>query len=278
MMPFLLAEFANREHGLPLYVCCVGSHEQNYLSRPSGYSSHQLLLTRSGKGVFHANGDREHILGEGSALILPAGIPHEYKPDPSEDGWDLGFIAFDGDAAGPIVERLGGTKPVIWKPGNFGELWDRLESLWQQISLSGENGYWDASRRLFDILLLALEGQPGKRTKQQVVPAGQPNSALQNAVKLIHDHYNERLLLSNVAKAAGYSVQHFHRLFLSSYGMTPQRYIHQLRMRRSVQLFHDQPGVSVEKVAQQLGMETSYFIRMFKKTYGKTPKQYLKDE
>ncbi|MBP1966641.1 helix-turn-helix transcriptional regulator [Paenibacillus aceris] len=69
---------------------------------------------------------------------------------------------------------------------------------------------------------------------------------------------------------------HFHRLFIGSYGVTPQQYIQQIRMRRSVQLFQENPGITIEKVAQQLGMDTSYFIRIFKRTYGQTPKQFMK--
>ncbi|WP_189021005.1 helix-turn-helix transcriptional regulator [Paenibacillus marchantiophytorum] len=44
----------------------------------------------------------------------------------------------------------------------------------------------------------------------------------------------------------------------------------------SLQLFQENPGITVEQVAHQLGMETSYFIRIFKRTYGDTPKQFIK--
>lgn len=281
MMPFLLAEFANLEKTLPLYVYCVGSHEQKHLMRPEGYQAHQLFLSRRGKGTFRiedsGKGTRDLILTPGKALLLPAHIPHSYFPDESDDVWDLGFVAFQGTAAAPILEQ--GHKLSVLDVPNFDELWDQLEGLWHLISMNGEKAYWEASKRMYDLLLSLLEGQAtSKKSNQSVFPAGQPNAALHTAVKLIHDHYNERLLLTNVARAAGYSVQHFHRLFMQSYGVTPQQYIHQLRMRRSIQLFHEQPGITVEKVAEQLGMETSYFIRMFKRTYGTTPKQYLKQE
>jgi AraC-like DNA-binding protein len=278
MMPFLLAEFANLEKILPLYVYCVGSHEQKHLDRSGGYSANQLFLCRSGKGIFRIEGRQDLIMTPGTVLILPAYVPHAYFPDRSEEVWDLGFVAFNGNAASPLLlEQMSDIVLTVLMAPNFDRLWNQLESLWYLISLNGEQAYWEASKRIYDMALTLLEGQTaGKKAEKNIYPAGQANAALQTAVKLIHDHYNERLLLTNVARAAGYSVQHFHRLFVGSYGVTPQQYILQLRMRRSQQLFQENPSIAVEKVAQQLGMETSYFIRIFKRTYGTTPKQYLK--
>ncbi|SDC77065.1 AraC-type DNA-binding protein [Paenibacillus sp. UNCCL117] len=290
MMPFLFADNANLEQRLPLYVLCVGSHEQREIDRlRSGYPAHQLFLTRRGKGRFRLADGREYGLSAGMALLMPAHTRHSYRPDKAEDTWDLGFIAFGGGAAEGLLLQLGVSKlaaggtpqqqaepePVAVHAPNFAELWLKLEGIWHSIHQGGEHAY-DASRRLYDLLLAWMEGQyPAAKPSKKVVPSGQPNPALQAAVQWIHDHSNERLLLSNIANAAGYSVQHFHRLFVAGYGMTPQQYMLQLRMSRSLQLFKDYPGITVERVAEQLGMDTSYFIRMFKRTYGTTPKRHV---
>jgi AraC-like DNA-binding protein len=278
MMPFLFAEFAMLDNKLPLYVYCVGSHEQKHLLRPDGYPAHQLFLSRRGKGVFRIQGSPDMVMTPGTMLILPAGVHHEYFPDQSEDAWELGFVAFSGSIASSILEHLGNQNPTQLKQNQFQDYWNKLESLWQLINLNSESGYWEASRKMYDFLLSVIEGQSGQEIKQRMKPIGHSNAALQEAIKLIHDHYNERLHLSNLARAVGYSVQHFHRLFVSIYGISPMLYIQQIRMRRSVQLFEENPSITVEKVAQQLGMETSYFIRIFKRTYGQTPKQFIKYE
>jgi len=277
MMPFLLAEVANIEQTLPLYVCCVGSHEQKHLIRPNGYSAHQLFLSRSGRGIFRIPERGDLIMTPGSILILPAGIPHSYFPEWPSDVWDLGFVAFQGQAANPMLTQMSQILMKAAVAPNFAAIWDQLEALWHLISLNGENAYWESSKRLYTLMLTVLEGQTTtKPAANSMSPAGQLPPALQVAVKLIHDHYNERLLLSNVARAAGYSEQHFRRLFFSYYKLTPHQYILQLRLRRSTQLLLEDPGVAVEAVAQQIGMDTSYFIRMFKGTYGMTPNQYRK--
>ncbi|MCR2807553.1 helix-turn-helix transcriptional regulator [Paenibacillus soyae] len=278
MMPFLLAEHANIEKPLPLYVFCVGSHEQKEIDRrQNGYPAHQLFLTRRGKGTFRFDDGREFTLTRRMAFLLPAHSGHHYRPDESEDVWDLGFVAFQGGAADALMAQLGDLALNAVEAPNFDQLWHQLEAIWHVINQGSEQAY-EASRRMYDMLLTFMEGQhPVSRTSKKVYPADQPNPALQSAVRLIHDHYDERLLLSNVARAAGYSVQHFHRLFVANYGVTPQQYILQLRMRRSLQLFEDYPGITVDRVAEKLGMDTSYFIRMFKRTYGITPKQHAKN-
>lgn len=277
MLPFLLGETANLEQVLPLYVCIVGNHAQKHLARPDGYPAHQIFLSRSGSGIFRIKDQPELVLMPGTLLLLPADTPHDYYPCRSDEIWDLGFVAFNGSAAGPLLEQMREMAMKAVPVPNFDSLWEQLESLWHVIGSNGEQAYWESSRRLYGMVLSILEGQyAGIRPRRNVYPSGQSNAALQTAIQLIHDHCNERLLLTNVARAAGYSVQHFHRLFVESFGITPQQYILQLRMRSAVRLFEEQPGIAVEKAAEMVGMDVSYFIRMFKRTYGTTPKQYLK--
>ncbi|WP_438445408.1 AraC family transcriptional regulator [Gorillibacterium sp. sgz5001074] len=277
MMPFLLAEFANLEETLPLYVYCAGNHEQHRIDRPQGYPAHQIFLCRSGTGIFRIHGRPEQTLPAGSVLLLPADTPHSYTPASPLESWDLGFVAFNGKAASSLLGLMGDRAGAVHRTKHFAALWEQLEALWQLISLNGENATWEASRRIYSMAVTLLESwAPPKRASQNSLSGGHPTSALQTAVRLMHTHYSERLLVSNLARAAGYSVQHFHRLFVAEYHVTPQQYLLQLRMRRSVQLFTDFSGISVEEVAQRLGMETSYFIRMFKRFYGSTPKQYIK--
>lgn len=275
MMPFLLAEFPNPDITMPLYVSCVGSHAQKKLDRPRGYNAHQLFLSRRGSGVFRIAGGTELTLTPGTILLLPAKVGHTYTPDDSGEIWDLGFVAFHGEAVEALLEAMNRIVLKVLPAPNFEHLWKQLESLWHLINLNGEAGYWEASKHMYDILLSVLEGQtPAKKSPKALYSSAHPNKAIRNAVKLMHEHYNERLLLANVARAAGYSIQHFHRLFVADYGVTPQQYILQLRMGHALQLLEGNPGISVEKIAEKVGMDTSYFIRMFKRTYGVTPKKY----
>lgn len=289
MMPFMYADNDNLEQRLPLFVRCVGSHEQMGIDRMrNGYIAHQLFLTRRGNGRFRIADGQEFGLSAGMALLMPAHTRHLYQPDSSGDSWNLGYIAFSGSAADVWLSQLGAgrrsadgttsmsreTEPVAIHAPNFEELWTKLEGIWHAIQVGGEHAY-DASRRMYDLLLAWMEGQcPAAMPSRKLETSDLPNSALQAAVQWMHDHSNERMLLSGAAKAAGYSIQHFHRLFVAGYGVTPRQYVLQLRMSRALQLFKDYPGITVFRVAEKLGMDAGHFIRMFKRMYGTTPKRY----
>ncbi|MNN53466.1 HTH-type transcriptional activator RhaS [compost metagenome] len=66
-------------------------------------------------------------------------------------------------------------------------------------------------------------------------------------------------------------MQHFQRLFLQEYGVTPHKYLQNLRLQRALQMITESPERPVQDLALNVGMETNYFIRVFRKTYGCTP-------
>ncbi|MFE5318006.1 helix-turn-helix transcriptional regulator [Paenibacillus sp. NPDC056579] len=274
MLPFILAN-SNPEQLPPLYIYCIGYHEQKHIYRPTGFPVYQFFLTRKGSGMFRIFGKEELILSEGSLLLLGKGVPHEYFPSNKEEGWELGFIGFQGDASGVMATLIGSGKPMTVSEERFQLLWTELIELWHSVNDHESYSVWDASRRLYSILLTLQEVQIRVDATSASHVRNQPNQALQHATRFLEEHYNEDLHLANVAYAVGYSVQHLHRLFSSAYGVTPNRYLQMIRLRRALQLFQLYPGITIEEAAGQVGMETSYFIKMFKKIYGTTPKQYV---
>lgn len=274
MLPFILAH-TNARPLPPLYVYCIGYHEQKQITRPTGFPAYQLLFTRRGSGIFRRIGQDEMILNAGSILLLGEGVPHEYFAASKEEGWELGFIGFQGNASSAAAALAGIGQPRMIQEERFSRLWEELIQLWHIVNDNEPDSVWEASVRFYAILL-SLQKEQAHEGEQAAHPSrGQPNKALQHATRILEEHYNENLQLSNVARAVGYSVQHFHRLFLGAYGVTPGRYLQMIRLRRALQLFHDYPGIAIEEAAGQVGMETSYFIKIFKKIYGTTPKQYV---
>lgn len=274
MLPFILSN-ANPQQLPPLYVYCIGYHEQKQISRPTGFPVYQLFLTRKGSGTFRIFGQGDISLSAGTLLLLGEGVPHEYFPSGKDEGWELGFIGFQGDASSVIASLVGMGKPITVPEERFQLLWTELVEMWHIVNEYEPDSAWEASRRLYGILLALQkeqayeEGQPARHSRVQ------PNKALQHATRFLQEHHNEDLHMANVAHAVGYSVQHLHRLFLHAYGVTPNRYLQMIRLRRALQLFQHHPGITIEEVAGQVGMETSYFIKVFRNIYGTTPKQYV---
>ncbi len=97
-----------------------------------------------------------------------------------------------------------------------------------------------------------------------------------DAVKrYIADHLTDRLELNDLAKAAGYSRFHFHRMFLEAEGITPRLFVEGQRLKHACDLL--KKGHSVTSAALDSGFATSsQFSRVFKKLFRSSPSEWLK--
>lgn len=97
---------------------------------------------------------------------------------------------------------------------------------------------------------------------------------MQRAIDYMAAHITEPIAIQTIAKKLQMSESNFSHAFKKQMGLSPQKYLHKLKMDKGVQLLKIQ---NVTDVALDLGYENpSHFIRLFKETYGLTPKQYQK--
>lgn len=277
MLPFALIETSQDWADLPLYPYSVGRHIQYHHHRPSGFPAHQVFLIRSGSGCFRdLESGRETLLEPGMAFAFPADRGHEYYPLSAEP-WHVGVLGLGGSLAEELlaVNELLPSSPL--RPDNFSACWAMVSDIWHEAAAL-QDGTLQAERveaisvTLYRLLLLLRRREPAAAE-----PDGSPaletlqGGALQEAINFINRHYAGPVLNSNIAAAAGYSVQHFQRLFVQEYGITPHKYLQNLRLKRALQLMKEDPSMPVQEIALSIGMETNYFIRMFRGAYGCTP-------
>ncbi|WP_379126693.1 AraC family transcriptional regulator [Paenibacillus sp. sgz500958] len=260
----------------PVYPYSVGRHVQYHHVRPAGFPVHQIFLIRSGSGLFRdLESGTDNILEPGMAFSFPPDRGHEYYPL-SHEPWHVGFVGLSGSSCHDFLERAGMLPSSPFHPVSFEECWSEIGNLWhganpQPAVRHDEESMQGLSVMLYKLLLmLRIPSQsPGTMNKPR---SGEiRGGALQKAVELINGHFTEPLLISNLASAVGYSVQHFQRLFLQEYGITPHQYLQDLRLERALQILTENTAIPIQDIAANLGMETNYFIRIFRKTYGCTP-------
>jgi AraC family transcriptional regulator len=79
---------------------------------------------------------------------------------------------------------------------------------------------------------------------------------------------SEVISLDNLANAAAQSPFHFQRTFAQTLGITPHRYVMQLRLKRAVELIQN-GRLSLKAVAAETGFaDQSHLSRWARKTYG----------
>ena len=236
----------------------------------------QIFLIRSGAGLFRdLESGIEITLEPGMAFAFPANRGHEYYPLTHEP-WHVAFIGYHGSQAHSILEGVGLQSLTPFRPERFEECWEEIGGIWHKVNQQGNNrqdehSIEDLSVTIYKLLLMLRRSESPMGIEGRLEFENVRNEALQKAIDLINEHFTEPLLISNLAGAVGYSVQHFQRLFLQEYGITPHRYLQNLRLQRAMQMITENTDISVQDIALNLGMETNYFIRVFRKAYGCTP-------
>jgi AraC family transcriptional regulator len=100
-----------------------------------------------------------------------------------------------------------------------------------------------------------------------------PEIALFRALSFIETHLEEELSVERVAREAGYSPYHFHRLFTRLTGETLAAYVRRLRLESSSVLLRS--GRPVTEAALASGYWThEAFTRAFRRSFGRAPRAF----
>lgn len=117
-----------------------------------------------------------------------------------------------------------------------------------------------------------VERTPGCRS----VPAGRGlgDKAVRDVVEYMHAHLAEDVGLENLSAVARLSKFHFLRSFKVSTGVTPHRFLIEIRMARAAELLRTTPS-TVNWVAAQCGYRNhSHFATVFAEHIGQSPARY----
>lgn len=97
---------------------------------------------------------------------------------------------------------------------------------------------------------------------------------LRRARELIETRYAESLKVSDLARAAGWSVAHLHDQFRAAFQSTPRQEILSRRLRAAREQLVSS-GRSIKQIAADTGFtHSSAFCSAFRRAFGQTPKAY----
>jgi AraC-like DNA-binding protein len=97
---------------------------------------------------------------------------------------------------------------------------------------------------------------------------------LRLVLMLVEDNIRRQLVIRDLATAVNLSSGRLAHLFKSEVGVSPQRYLNNLRMEKAKELLEN-GLLSGKEIAAEVGIpNASRFCRSFKARYGTTPKEY----
>lgn len=98
---------------------------------------------------------------------------------------------------------------------------------------------------------------------------------INRAIDHVTGNLASSLKLDDVARVAGFSPHHFHRIFRALMGETLANFVKRVRLERAVSLLSHQPDRSLTDVALATGFSSSSdFSRCFRAQYGVPPRAF----
>lgn len=91
----------------------------------------------------------------------------------------------------------------------------------------------------------------------------------------IQEHYTERITTKMLAQEFGLVPSYLSKLFREYKGVTPNRYIQDIRIEKSKEILVNSPSIMTKDVALMVGyVDSSYFSKVFKKSTNMYPSEY----
>lgn len=101
-----------------------------------------------------------------------------------------------------------------------------------------------------------------------------PNDYARQMAECIERQYMQPLTIEEMASDIGLSRAHLSRLFKAAYGITPQAFLINTRLRHAEAFLRE--GYGVKQTAYLCGYADEFhFSKQFKEHYGKSPKNFL---
>lgn len=112
---------------------------------------------------------------------------------------------------------------------------------------------------------------------QQKIRKSTDLSILKNMVGFIQQNYSHKISLSDIAFSGAIGQSKCCKLFSRFFGLTPNSYLTQYRLNKSVELLKD-TNMNITEIAEAVGFGgSSYYAEAFRKWIGMAPTEYRKN-
>jgi AraC family transcriptional regulator len=267
-------------HGLNWKGFVIEGHSVEPAERPEAISEQYILgLWRSTAIGEHADGRGSYVpytKFPGSITFAPPGIVPKVR---QRNRLELILCALEPGFVNDVEDELDRrpTTKLHYQTGfQDATLRQLMTLLGEEASQGGPSGrlYADHLAHAMAVRFLLLERTERRRASAAV--SALPRHALRRVVDRMHD-FDANLDLQTLAGECGYSRSHFLRMFRAATGVSPHRYLLQLRLEHAQELLK-QGCESLIDVAAACGFSShAHMSRAFRQLLGVTPTEYRRN-
>lgn len=257
-------------HDVPLFI---HGHEDFY----------ELVAVLDGSAEHIVDGERS-VISKGDIFVIGNGISHGFD---QPDKLRICNIMYRPDMLFPAdsdIKQLPGFHALFLlepyfnstqhfqshlrlTPADFQLIQPLLDTAEHEYTActSGSKTMVLACVRQLAVILSRLYDRPSKPPEI---------TGIADAAAFMETSYADNISIADVIERSHYSQRHFVRLFTAAYGITPQKYLIDVRLRHAGTLLRDS-SLTVTEIAIRCGFDDSnYFSRIFRKYTGTSPSEF----
>jgi AraC-like DNA-binding protein/quercetin dioxygenase-like cupin family protein len=240
-----------------------------------------IALGLRGEGVVWFRG-ADHLRRRGEIVVIPPDVVHTGQPAPGSTLLSYlaahvppSVLALCAEAYDVRRDDIRALAPAIFRDASIRTALRRLDDAMSAAASGSAGGLADGAAA--DAVTCAL-GQLVRRHRPgpaNDVGSGEPPRLVRVVRDIIEDCYADadRTSLAGISATCGVTPFHIVRLFTRSVGISPHRYLVQVRVRRACVLLAR--GVPPSFVAAMTGFaDQSHLTLQFKRFVGTTPGSY----
>lgn len=231
-----------------------------------------LQYVNSGTGEFFANNSL-YKLNKGDLFLVPQQEKHYYRSN-RDNPYDLYFIHINGRGARNFLNfiQLSDKMPITSVRS------DRLPALFEEI-ITLSKDYKDLDELLLLSKTYAILSEIASSTIKKDTPPRQKTreeKIVNTTVTYIEEHFNEKILLDDIAKIIHINKNYLVTIFHKSTGYSPIDYLINYRLNYAKTLLWC--DYTITEISFMCGFSDVYtFSKCFKQKVGISPLSYKKD-
>lgn len=221
-----------------------------------------------GEGTLEVEGISYPILPGDAFVIDIPGESHYYLPSHSSH-WEVLYLEFSKECLPLIWKIHRNAGPVVHLTEESG-LVDRMFSIYESALKNEWKTFFDNTKIAYD-LWMDLTSYVLTRSDNEFLKIDHAKAYIDQ------NYYNEGLNLDLVAENVGMSKYYMCKEFHKKYGISPGKYLKELRISQACRLLTSNSEYTIGDIARMVGYSNNnYFGKVFKASKGITPDSFRK--
>lgn len=227
-----------------------------------------------GYGTFKFNG-KVYTLKKGDIFILLKGMQVEYVAS-IDDPWEYYWIGFSGSNANEYLNRTSITNSCVAnceENSKIPQIILNMCEISKTYNLSKSDDIL-LLKELYSLLYALIEEFP----KPFEYKDKELHTYIQDALNFINSNYMHGITVQEIADYVNLSRSYLYKMFIKNLGISPQRYLINLRMYKATLLLKS-TKLPIGEVASSVGYSDSLlFSKTFSKHFSMSPLNYRNNQ